>query len=250
MTNKEIREKLNTFEYNFLKTNEHLGDNIILLTISGSHSYGTNIEDSDLDIRGIATERPQEIIGLANFEQFENTATDTVIYGLKKFIKLAMNCNPNIIEMLGTREEDIIYINDTGRKIRDNLHLFLSKKAYKSFGGYAYQQLKRLKNHMEYTNVENINYKKVFKHAMHLVRLLDMSIEILEGKGVNTFRPNNANLLDIRNQCYSIDEIIDKSDILFKKLEDALKNSPLPDLPDYKKIEEILMDINKEVVSC
>ena len=51
---KEIKEKLHTEDYSFLAENEHLGKNIILLGLGGSHAYGTQTETSDLDIRGCA----------------------------------------------------------------------------------------------------------------------------------------------------------------------------------------------------
>ena len=55
MTVEEIREKLKTSEYDFLRNNKHLGSNIILLGLGGSYSYGMNIEGkSDIDIRGVA----------------------------------------------------------------------------------------------------------------------------------------------------------------------------------------------------
>lgn len=44
MTVEEIREKLKTSEYDFLRNNKHLGSNIILLGLGGSYSYGMNIE--------------------------------------------------------------------------------------------------------------------------------------------------------------------------------------------------------------
>ena len=47
MTIKEIEEKIDTKEYDFLRTNEKLGNNIILLGLGGSHAYGTNIKTSD-----------------------------------------------------------------------------------------------------------------------------------------------------------------------------------------------------------
>ena len=36
-------------EYNFLKTNPHLGKNIMFLTLGGSYAYGTNVDGSDVD---------------------------------------------------------------------------------------------------------------------------------------------------------------------------------------------------------
>lgn len=40
MNIKQIEEKLKTDEYDFLREDRNLGDNIILLTLGGSHAYG------------------------------------------------------------------------------------------------------------------------------------------------------------------------------------------------------------------
>ncbi len=58
----EVKRKINSLEYDFLKTNEHLGKNIILLGLGGSYAYGTNTPESDLDIRGIALNTKREIL--------------------------------------------------------------------------------------------------------------------------------------------------------------------------------------------
>ena len=52
MNIEEIKTQIAKPEYDFLRTNEHLGENIILLTLGGSHAYGMETESSDLDIRG------------------------------------------------------------------------------------------------------------------------------------------------------------------------------------------------------
>lgn len=142
----DFKTILNTLEYEFLKTNEHLGKNIILLGVGGSHSYGTNVAGSDLDIRGIALNSKEEILGSANFEQVVNEATDTTIYSIRKIVSLLSSCNPNTIELLGLKPEHYLYLSSVGQELLDNKKLFLSKRAKYSFGGYAFAQLRRLDN--------------------------------------------------------------------------------------------------------
>lgn len=146
MTLQEIKQILNSTEYSFLKDNEHLGKNIILLGLGGSHAYGTNTENSDLDIRGIALNSKMDILTNQNFDQFVNEETDTTIYSFNKIITLLSNCNPNTVEMLGLKQEHYLYLSTIGQELLYNRKLFLSKRAINSFGGYANQQLRRLCN--------------------------------------------------------------------------------------------------------
>lgn len=132
-------------EYKFLKE-KPLGDNIILLGFGGSHAYGTNVEDSDVDIRGIATHSPTDILTRKGFEQVENHETDTVVYSLEKMISLLSNCNPNTIEILGLEQWQYLYLSDVGKELINNRDMFLSKKAVHTFGSYANNQLRRLDN--------------------------------------------------------------------------------------------------------
>lgn len=124
----------------------------VYVTKHGSHAYGLNTPTSDLDIKGVFMTTPEYQMGfLYRAEQIEEkTPNDLVIYELTKFFKLAADCNPNIIEVLWTAEEDIIYINEFGHKLRDASNLFLSQKAKFTFSGYAVAQLKRMKNHHEW----------------------------------------------------------------------------------------------------
>lgn len=142
----DFKELLNTTEYDFLKINPHLGTNIILLGLGGSHAYGTNVEGSDVDIRGIALNSKEEILGSANFEQVVNEDTDTTIYSIRKIISLLTSCNPNTIELLGLKPEHYLYLSQIGHELLDNKKLFLSRRAKYSFGGYAFAQLRRLDN--------------------------------------------------------------------------------------------------------
>lgn len=146
MTIEAIKQRLGTSTYDFLRNNKHLGDNIMFLTLGGSYAYGTNIETSDIDIRGCALNTKEEILTNKKFEQFVNEETDTAIYGFNKLVSLLTNVNPNTIELLGCKPEHYLYISPIGQELLDNKNMFLSKKCVHSFGGYASSQLRRLDN--------------------------------------------------------------------------------------------------------
>ena len=165
MSIKEIKEIINTEPYDFLRTNEHLGEHIILLGLGGSHAYGTNIEISDVDVRGIATFTASEILTGKGFEQIEDTKTDTVIYSLRKIINLLCNCNPNTIEMLGLEPWQYLIMTDAGKLLIDNADAFLSKRAIRSFGGYANAQLWRLRQKA----IRNQNQAAQEKHILNSI---------------------------------------------------------------------------------
>ena len=144
----DINEVVTRPEYDFLRTNPHLGNNIMFLTFGGSHAYGTNVEGSDIDIRGCTLNQKDNLIGLQHFEQVLDNATDTTVYAFNKLISLILNCNPNTIEMLGCRPDHYCYVSPIGRELLDNKKMFLSRRAKFSFGGYATAQLRRLENNL------------------------------------------------------------------------------------------------------
>lgn len=329
---------LNSPEYSFLKTDEHLGKNIILLGLAGSYSYGTNNDESDIDVRGITLNRKSDLIGLTEYEQYVDTNTDTTIYAFNKIVKLLLSCNPNTIELLGLKREHYLYLNNIGKELLNNKKIFLSKRAVQSFGGYADAQLRRLENALArdsypqadkeqhiFNSVKNTMYRfnsaynsfdngklKIYidtainpeldteifidanlnhyplrdykgmlsemtnvvkdydklgkrnkkkddkhlnKHAMHLIRLFMMAIDILEKGEINTYRENEHDILmDIRNGKYqNSDHTFNSSfyDILSeyeKKLHYAANNTSLPDEPDMNKVQEYVMSVNERVI--
>ncbi|HCC06825.1 MAG TPA: nucleotidyltransferase [Clostridiales bacterium] len=320
-----FKEKVFSKEYDFLHQLP-LKDNVILMVASGSYGYGTNIGTSDIDFRGVCIEPKESLLGFKQFEQFEELKTDTVIYGIKKFLQLCLNANPNCLEILGAHEENIVILFDLGQTLLDNKHLFLSKRVVQSFGNYATAQLRRLQNalardsypqiekethilnaltrqldhfsrmysafddneiklyiddsakdgfekeifmdinlvhyllrdfkniHSEMSNVvkdyEKLNHRNrkkddfhLNKHAMHLIRLLLTGIDILEGKGINTYRKEEKNfLLDNRNGRYTYPEIFKLVDDYELRFEEAARNTTLPNEPDHVKTEQLMME--------
>ena len=333
-----FEELLQTKEYDFLRTNPRLSGRIMLLGLSGSYGYGTNREGSDVDFRGVTLNLPSDLIGLTSFEQFEDRTTDTVIYGFNKFVSLLVNCNPNIIELLGLDDDQYYIRSELGQTLLDNRHLFLSKRAAASFGHFADAQLRRLQNAIardslpqsereqhilrsvrnsledfnkrqreeernntrlyvdaavtegldteifldvdlkhyplrrytdmmntlnsvvrDYDKVGKRNHKKddthLNKHAMHLIRLFMMGIDILQDEVIRTHRPKEdlTLLMSIRNGDYMeegrmSDGFFDMLADYEERFEQAERASTLPDSPDMDRIEELVEEINRHVV--
>ena len=139
----KIGKHINIEDYAFLDNTPEL-HSPVLIGLGGSHSYGTNIETSDMDIRGIAMHSKRDILLGRGFEQVVNEKTDTTIYSLKKMVNLLTNCNPNTIELLGLKPEHYLYLSSLGKSLLENKDMFLSNKCIGSFMGYANSQMYRL----------------------------------------------------------------------------------------------------------
>ncbi len=227
---------------------DFIKDRLILKVYAGSHSYGTNTPESDEDFRGICIPPKSYLLGLDNFESKDTKNPDEVIYSLHKFVQLALQNNPNILDALFVTNNHVLFINDFGKELRDIRYDFLSKNVYKTYGGYAYSQLRRMvtveKNAIgkRSTIIEKFGYDT--KNAMHLIRLLKMGIEVLTEGEVNVLRHDNKELLKIRNGAYSKQEIEEEAKRLQNLLDLAYVNSKLPSKANYHKINEWLVDVH------
>jgi predicted nucleotidyltransferase len=122
-----------------------LPDRTILFARHGSLAYGLDTATSDEDFKGVAIPPKPYFFGFASrFEQAESKAPDLVVYDLRKFMSLAAECNPSIIEVLWTEP---LVETPLGERLRASRAMFLSKKAKHTFSGYALAQLKRIRTH-------------------------------------------------------------------------------------------------------
>jgi len=138
-----------------LKTAEELmRDNMLVKHLAGSHAYGTAIPTSDVDYRGVFCANPINL--LTPFypirEKEDESEEDTKFYELAHFMKLCLNCNPNIVETLWVEPFDVVDATDAYWFLRKHRSEFLSSKIAFTTSGYALSQLKRIKGHNKWIN--------------------------------------------------------------------------------------------------
>ncbi len=156
----------------------------IFLTVTGSHAYGMARAGSDVDVRGVCIPPagvrespfkhfeqfyPQRQIGawgegaskqaLATLQEhptagesyrFFDGVVDLCIYALSKYVFLAANANPNVLELLFIEDRDVLFTTSSWDLLRAHRSLFLSRKCKHTYLGYAHSQLKRILTHREW----------------------------------------------------------------------------------------------------
>lgn len=87
--------------------------------------------------------------GVSTVNMPKDSGEDAELQELRKFMKLAANNNPNIVEFLYI-DKNILIEKPIWKKIKANRDLFLSKKARYTFSGYAVAQMKKIETHRNY----------------------------------------------------------------------------------------------------
>lgn len=241
-----------------------LEDRTILLTKAGSYIYGTNIETSDTDYKGVCIPPKEYYLGLKSINEYNKSGgknfgerntkddIDIVVCHINKFVRDAMNGIPNNLDILFCRDEDVIYMDDFGKELRDFRHEFLSKEVFKKFSGYALSQKHKIetkKNHGTGRRelVEEFGYD--CKFAYHTVRLILGATEILETHDYHSYRPEREWLVEIRKGKYTLEELFDIIEDLDAKLKSAYETSTLREKPDYHKINKWLIGLNERALN-
>ena len=262
-----------------------------------------------------------------------------MIYSFRKMVKLLLECNPNTCEILGLDEDQYLIKTELGQELIDHTSLFLSKRAVKTFSGYAGAQLRRLQNALardsmpqeereqhilrsvqnaledferrygtsekgtirlyidqaqtpgmdreifvdaDYRHLPLREYNQMFtvmtnvvrdydkigkrnkkkddnhlnKHAMHLIRLFMMGINILEKGEICTRRKGKELelLLRIRSGGFLREdgtfdrEFYDILEDYERRIERAARESVLPDNPDMERVEIFVESVNRRAI--
>jgi len=112
--------------------------------IRGSHMYGTNNEHSDVDVGGLFKYDRDELFTLTPLPgSVSDKSNDTTYYEIGKFLTMLQKANPTAMEYLFCDDISITKTSPEYKLLRENRGLFITKKCFASFLGYAYSQIKK-----------------------------------------------------------------------------------------------------------
>lgn len=232
----------------------------VLLGYRGSIAHGMYIPSSDpdsiddKDIMGVCIPELNNYLGFGHFEQKEKQYKewDSVVYEIRKYFRLLLKSNPNVMSLLWLEPNMYITKTEIGRQIVENRYLFVSKQAYHSFNGYAYGQFKRM-THFKFEGYMGVKRKQLVerhgydtKNAAHLIRLLRMGIEFLIEGRLHIHRADGDQLLAIKRGEWTLEQVKTEAEHLFRRAEEAYLLSKLANEPDHAGAERLLMDIIME----
>jgi len=225
---------------------------------------------------------PDALLGLGGFEQYQSQTdnSDEVIYGITKFFRLALGCNPNILELLFAPIEKWQVIRSEWGRIWTMRHLFLSQRVRQTFSGYALSQLKRMQRHYRWlsnppkepppetqecaetrewknyrTWVENrnparakleANYGYDTKHAANLVRMVIQGYALLRDNTFNPVLEEGAldTVMSVLNGKWDYADVVDYAEQHSAAIQKM--KTTLPKEPDKDTLEALLIKINRE----
>lgn len=146
------------------------------VSLIGSRAYGLSRPDSDVDLRGFYLPMVSDYLGIKPIvENIDFKESDTVIYELRKFIKMASAANPNILEVLWGEP---LSLNKEGKLLQDKKEIFLSEKTVKTaYIGFIISQLKRAQ--------KSEKEKERAKASLHLYRQTDNARDLLTTGGMS-----------------------------------------------------------------
>jgi predicted nucleotidyltransferase len=206
----------------------------------------------DTDYMGVCIAPVECYFGLQHLEgrNYWEGSNDIVIYEIRKFCRLLVQSNPNVLSFLWNKRDMFIKRTGAGEHILVNKHLFSSLQAYPAFIGYAQSQLHKMRS-QSYQGYMGDKRKQLVnkfgydtKNAAHLIRLLKMGKEFLQTGELNVYRTDDREfLLDIKRGEYTLERIELMANALFAEIEATKGLSKLPEFPDVEKIEKLLIDI-------
>ena len=177
-------------------------ERIMMSWMSGSTLHGLRDEYSDIDSKIIGYETPENLLLQRTTDTYDDHTTDTTIMILGRFINLALNGAPNILEGLFAPDEFLIKHDRNADIIRHHAEWFLTGKSIDTMIRMSISIMRKLgKNH-------NLEYRKSCKLQCESMRLLRAARETLR-TGTLIFSIDNDELMAIKHGEYMNDGNLD-----------------------------------------
>jgi hypothetical protein len=203
----------------------------------GSRAFGLATESSDEDRRGVflppadwhwALTKPPEQVELFG------DGVEEVDWEIEKFVRLALQANPNILETLWSPA--VLHADETGEELRAIRACFLSRHLYRTYSGYVLSQFRLMKKGFD----TDRRYKP--KHAMHLIRLLHSGIHALRAGEIRVdVGEHRDELLAIRRGEVPFEAVEARALDLDRAFRAAFEATALPERPDADRANRFLI---------
>jgi hypothetical protein len=217
---------------------------VIYRVAVGSRAFGLATEDSDEDRRGVFLPPAEWTWSLFKPpEQVESSAggVEEVDWEIEKFVRLALQANPNILETLWSPV--VLHADAIGQELRALRGAFLSQHLFKTYSGYVLSQFRLMRQGHERAGT----YKA--KHAMHLIRLLYSGIHALRtGDILVDVGERRDELLQIRRGEWTFPQVRERALALNDEFHAAAAETVLPERPDYDRVNRFLIAARRRMV--
>lgn len=222
-----------------------------LVVVAGSHAYGMETEESDLDLRGVFLNSAENILCEAPADTIIMKSEDIVLHPLNKFCRLASAGNPNVLEWLFVKEEHILFCDEAGKEILKHRKDFLSQKMIVSYSGFVKHSWKELNEKLRKDDLDDSQVYKLEKQTRHILRLSMQLLEALQTGQFHTWTGKLQNGLyrDPESGRWEISEFYKASlKDIWDKIEKSKESTSLPKEPVWDNINELIIRLNLNTV--
>lgn len=196
--------------------------------------------DSDYDYRGVYVNSTADILNpfhtYKGSHWVEGEKEDQTAYELGHFLKLAIKCNPAVLEVM---RGPIVEANEDGEALRRLFpHIWNPKDTFNAFVGYSTNQRKKM---LDKKDDRGPKFACAYLRTLYnLVQLLDKGIFSLEVQ--DPFLKNK--LIQIRNGNYKPGQVIDIAEDFIERAKVLRDNCT--QVPDLDKVNETYLEIRKK----
>ncbi|TWD82300.1 hypothetical protein FB561_3430 [Kribbella amoyensis] len=214
-------------------------EHTIYAAVVGSRAFGLATDESDTDTRGVYVAPTEAFWSLAKPPtHVDGPEPEWFSWEVERFCELALKANPNLLEVL--HSPLVVTQTPLGEELVGLRRAFLSQLAYQTYSGYVLSQFKKLEADFRRDGAPK------WKHVMHLIRLLLAARTLLtEGELAVDVGPDRDRLLAIRAGMVPWDEVERWRLSLHAELDEALRKTVLPAVPDVTRVDGWLRSVRR-----